>query len=125
MEEYYLGVIEARFADIVWEHAPIAVGELVKLCGEELGWKRTTTYTVLKKFTQRGIFDNQDRMVVALVSRKEFYAKQSEQYVERSFGGSLPGFLAAFTSGKKLTEEEITEIKKIIEGEEGSHGTVE
>mgnify|MGYP000777835683 CR=1 FL=1 len=115
MGEYSLGVIESRFAELVWEHAPVSTGELVRLCGKELGWKRTTTYTVLKKFIERGIFDNQNRQVVVVVSREEFYAKQSEQYVERSFGGSLPGFLAAFTSRKQLTDEEIAEIKKIIE----------
>lgn len=115
MEEYSLGVIESRFADLVWAHAPLSTGELVKLCEEELGWKRTTTYTVLKKFIERGIFDNQNRQVVVLVSKKDFYARQSEQYVERSFGGSLPGFLAAFTSRKQLTEAEIEQIRKIIE----------
>lgn len=115
MEEYSLGVIESRFADLVWAHAPLSTGELVKLCEEEFGWKRTTTYTVLKKFIERGIFDNQNRQVVVLVSKKDFYARQSEQYVERSFGGSLPGFLAAFTSRKQLTEAEIEQIRKIIE----------
>ncbi len=115
MGEYSLGIIESRFAELVWDHAPVSTGELVRLCGEELGWKRTTTYTVLKKFIERGIFDNQNRQVVVVVSREEFYAKQSEQYVERSFGGSLPGFLAAFTSRKQLTDEEIAEIRRIIE----------
>ncbi len=115
MGEYSLGVIESRFAELVWDHAPVSTGELVRLCGEELGWKRTTTYTVLKKFIERGIFDNQNRQVVVVVSKEEFYAKQSEQYVERSFGGSLPGFLAAFTSRKQLTDEEIAEIRRIIE----------
>lgn len=115
MEEYSLGVIESRFADLVWEHAPLSTNELTKLCEEALGWKRTTTYTVLKKFIERGIFDNQNRQVVVMIEKEEFYAKQSRQYVERSFGGSLPGFLAAFTSGKKLSEKEIEEIRKIIE----------
>ena len=116
MEDYTLGVIESRFADLVWENAPIPTGDLVKLCEKELGWKRTTTYTVLKKFIARGIFANQDSTAVVLVSRDEFYAKQSKQYVERSFGGSLPGFLAAFTSHKKLSEKEIAEIEAIING---------
>jgi len=115
MGEYSLGMIESRFAELVWDHAPVSTGELVRLCEEELGWKRTTTYTVLKKFIERGIFDNQNRQVVVLISKEEFYAKQSEQYVERSFGGSLPGFLAAFTSRKQLTDEEIAEIRRIIE----------
>lgn len=115
MGEYSLGMIESRFAELVWDHAPVSTGELVRLCEEELGWKRTTTYTVLKKFIERGIFDNQNRQVVVVISKEEFYAKQSEQYVERSFGGSLPGFLAAFTSRKQLTDEEIAEIRRIIE----------
>ena len=116
MEEYTLGVIESKFADIVWANAPISTGNLIKLCEQELGWKRTTTYTVLKKFIERGIFDNQNSTVVALISRGDFYAKQSELYVERSFGGSLPGFIAAFTSKKKLSDKEIQEIETIIKG---------
>lgn len=116
MEEYSLGIIEGRFADIVWANAPLSTGNLVKLCEQDLGWKRTTTYTVLKKFIKRGIFDNQNSTVVVLVSRDDFYAKQSEQYIERSFAGSLPGFIAAFTSKKKLSEKEIQEIEAIIKG---------
>lgn len=115
MEEYNLGIVEGKFADIVWEHAPLSTGELVKLCGEDLGWKRTTTYTVLKKLSERGIFENKNGTVVVLVPREDFYARQSEQYVQRSFGGSLPGFLAAFTSRKKLTEEEVEELQRIID----------
>ena len=115
MEEYTLGVIESRFADIVWNSAPLSTGELVKLCERELGWKRTTTYTVLKKFIERGIFENENSVVKVLISRETFYAIRSGMYVERSFGGSLPGFLAAFTSRKKLSQEEIQEIRKIIE----------
>lgn len=116
MEEYSLGVIEGRFADIVWANAPLSTSSLVRLCEQDLGWKRTTTYTVLKKFIARGIFDNQNSTVIVLISREDFYARQSEQYVERSFGGSLPGFLAAFTSKKQLSEEEIQEIEMIIRG---------
>lgn len=115
MEEYTLGVIESRFADMVWEAAPISTAELVKMCEEELGWKRTTTYTVLKKFEKRGIFQNQKGTVLVLISKEEFYGRQSEEYVERSFGGSLPGFLTAFTKRKKLSKEEIEEIRKMID----------
>lgn len=115
MEEYTLGIVEGKFADIVWEHAPLSTAELVKLSEEALGWKRTTTYTVLKKLSERGIFENQNGTVVVLVPREDFYARQSEQYVQRSFGGSLPGFLAAFTSRKKLTEEEVEELQRIID----------
>lgn len=116
MEEYSLGVVESRFADIVWSNAPITTSELVKICERDLDWKRTTTYTVLKKFIERGIFDNQNSNVIVLISRDDFYAKQSELYVERSFSGSLPSFLAAFTSNKKLSEKEIKEIELIING---------
>lgn len=115
METYTLGNIESRFADIVWEHAPIKTGELIQLCEKELGWKRTTTYTVLKKLSERGIFENRSGTVVVLISREEFYARQSERYVENSFDGSLPGFLAAFTSRRKLSEKEIEELQQIID----------
>lgn len=115
MEEYNLGVIEGRFADIIWEHAPLSTAELIVLCEGELGWKRTTTYTVLKKLSQRGMFKNEKGTVTVLISKEEFYARQSESYVERSFGGSLPGFLAAFTSQRKLSDSEIQEIRRIIE----------
>lgn len=115
MEDYTLGNIESKFADIIWEHAPLATGELVRLCEKVLGWKRTTTYTVLKKLSDRGIFENQGGTVIVKISRKEFYARQSECYVNHSFQGSLPGFLAAFTSRCKLSEAEIQELKRIIE----------
>lgn len=118
MEDYTLGIVESKFADIVWAHAPLSTKELVKLCEEQLAWKRTTTYTVLKKFSERGIFENQDGTVAVRVSREEFYAMQSESYVERSFSGSLPGFLAAFTSRKKLSEKEVEELRRIIEESE-------
>ncbi len=114
MEEYSLGLVEGRFADIVWEHAPLTTGKLIKLCEEKLGWKRTTTYTVLKKLSERGIFQNQDGTVIVLISKEEFYARQSENYVERSFGGSLPSFLAAFTSRRQLSDNEIAQIQDII-----------
>ncbi|HEX3075300.1 MAG TPA: BlaI/MecI/CopY family transcriptional regulator [Lachnospiraceae bacterium] len=115
MEEYTLGNIEGKFADIIWSREPLTTSELIEVCGRELGWKRTTTYTVLKKLSDRGIFENQDGTVIALISKKEFYARQSERYIENSFGGSLPKFLAAFTSRKELSSKEIEELKKIID----------
>ncbi len=115
MEEYSLGTIEGRFADIIWEKEPISTNELIKICEQEFGWKRTTTYTVLKRLSQKGIFQNNRGTVSSLLSKQDFYARQSEQYVENSFGGSLPGFLAAFTRRKKLSKEEIENLKKIIE----------
>lgn len=114
MEDYSLGMVESRFADIVWENAPLSTAELVKLCERELGWKRTTTYTVLKKLSDRGLFENRGGTVAVLMTKEEFYGRQSECYVERSFQGSLPGFLAAFTSRRKLSEEEIEKLRQII-----------
>lgn len=114
MEDYTLGAVESRFADIIWMHAPLSTNELIKLCEEELGWKRTTTYTVLKKLSNRGFFENQGGEVIVKLSREEFYARQSECYVEQSFQGSLPGFLTAFTSKRKLRAEEIEELERII-----------
>ena len=115
MEEYSLGTIEGRFADIIWEKEPLSTNELIKICEQEFGWKRTTTYTVLKRLSQKGIFQNNRGTVTSLLSKQDFYSRQSEQYVENSFGGSLPGFLAAFTRQKKLSKEEIENLKRIIE----------
>lgn len=115
MFELTLGEIESRFADMIWENEPVKTSELLKLCADEFGWKRSTTYTVLKRLENKGLFQNQDGTVSSLISREEFYSRQSEQYVEQSFGGSLPRFLAAFTSGKKLSDREIQELKQIID----------
>lgn len=120
MENARLGAVEARFADIVWKNEPLTTRELVNLCEKELNWKRTTTYTVLKKLCERGIFLTENSKVTALVSREEFYAIQSEKFVEDTFDGSLPAFLAAFTARKALTDEEINELRKMVkEYEEG------
>ncbi len=115
MEDYTLGTIESRFADIIWEHAPLSTSELISLCEDALGWKRTTTYTVLKKLSDRGLFENQGGTVIVKLSKEEFYARQSECYVDQSFQGSLPGFLAAFTSRRKLNQKEIQELQRIID----------
>ena len=115
MEEYALGAIESRFADMVWEEAPLSTAELVKICEEELGWKRTTTYTVLKKLSERGIVRNEERTVTSLVSREVVLAKESQQVVQRSFQGSLPLFLTAFLGGQKLSASEADELKKLID----------
>jgi len=111
-----LGAVEARFADLVWANAPIGSGELVKLCQQELNWKKPTTYTVLRKLCERGIFQNEHGTVTVRLSRAEFYAIQSEEFVEETFDGSLPSFIAAFTRRKTLTAEEAAEIRKLIEG---------
>lgn len=114
MQEIRLGAIEARFADIVWLNAPLSTKLLVKLCEEQLEWKRTTTYTVLKKLCERGLFRMENSMVTVLVSRDDFYAMQSEQFVEETFSGSLPAFIAAFTTRKTLTPQELEEIRRMI-----------
>lgn len=109
-----LGMVEARFADIVWQNAPLTTLKLVELCAQELNWKRTTTYTVLKKMCNRGIFETKNSMVSVLISKKEFYAMQSEEYVQENFQGSLPAFIAAFTSRKTPSKEELQELQKLI-----------
>lgn len=109
-----LGDVEAKFADIVWKAAPMQTAELVEICARELGWKRTTTYTVLKKFCNKNVFSVEQGRISVLVSREEFYGLKSKKFVEKTFGGSLPAFLSAFISVKKISEEEIEEIKKII-----------
>ena len=114
MNDTKLGAIESRFADLIWQNEPMTPGELVKLAAEELNWKRTTTYTVLKRLCERGLFQNEERVITALISREEFYARQSERFVEDTFDGSLPAFLAAFTRRRKLSREEIEELKKVI-----------
>lgn len=115
MEELRLGVVEAQFADIIWENEPLSSGELVKLCEKELEWKKSTTYTVLKRLCERGIFKNEKGMVSSVLTKAEYHAAQSEKFVEETFDGSLPAFVAAFTSRKKLTESEIEEIKQMID----------
>ena len=112
MAEYRLGEVERQFAEIIWEKEPLSSGELVTLCAKELDWKKSTTYTVLKRVCERGLFQNMDG--TSLVSREEFFGKQSEQFVEETFDGSLPSFVAAFTSQKKLSEEEIAELEELI-----------
>lgn len=116
MSDMRLGAIESKFADIIWNHEPLKTGELFKMAEKELGWKRQTSYTILKRLCEKGIFQNKDRIVTSLISRDDFYAFQSEVFVEETFEGSLPAFLAAFGSRKKLSEEEIDELKKVIEG---------
>ena len=115
MEDCKLGAMETRFAELIWQHAPIASGELVKLCEAELGWKKSTTYTMLRRLCQRGIFQNQGGAVTALLSEQEFHGLQSEKFVEETFAGSLPRFLAAFTARKKLSDREIEALQQLID----------
>ena len=115
MEDMKLGLVESRFADIVWMNEPIHSGELAKVCEKELSWKRTTTYTVLKKLCNRGILQIQDGTITSLISKAEFYAIQSEKFVEETFAGSFPAFFNAFSSRKKLTAEEIAQVRQMID----------
>lgn len=115
MEDIRLGVVESRFADIIWKYEPLTSGDLVKICLKELEWKKSTTYTVLKKLCDRGIFQNEKGVVTSLISKEDFYALQSEQFVENTYKGSLPAFIAAFTKRKTLTKQEIDEIRKLID----------
>lgn len=115
MTDYKLGAVESRFADIVWANAPLTTSELVRLCEAELSWKRTTTYTVLKKLGERGLFHMEGGIVTTLITREDYYAAQSEKFVEESFEGSLPAFIAAFTRRKSLSGKEIAQIRKMID----------
>ena len=115
MEGIKLGAVEAQFADIIWQNAPLTTTELVKLCDENLDWKRTTTYTVLKKLCDRGMFQTENSVVSVCIERDAFYAMQSQRFVEDTFAGSLPAFLAAFTSRRKLTQKEQEEIRRLLD----------
>ena len=112
--EIELGEVQNRFAELIWENEPIGSGQLVKLCEKELGWKKPTTYTVLRKLCEKGLFQNENGIVTSVISREEFQFAKSEKVVEENYKGSLPAFFAAFTSRKKLSKEEIEEIQSMI-----------
>lgn len=115
MAEYKLAEVESRFADLIWRNEPLTSRRLAELAEEALSWKKSTTYTILKRLCDRGLFQNRDGQVTSLVSREEFYARQSEQFVEENFQGSLPAFLAAFGSRKRLSDREIQELQTLID----------
>ncbi len=115
MDDRKMGAVESRFADLIWESEPVSSTELVRRAAEELSWKKSTTYTVLKRLCERGLFQNREGTVTSLISRQEFYAVQSERFVEETFSGSLPAFLAAFTTRKQLSEAEIRELQALID----------
>lgn len=117
--EYHLGEIETRFANLIWEHEPLSSAELVKLAEAELAWKKSTTYTVLRRLIEKGIFQNENGTVTSVLSRDELAAAQSEQFVDETFSGSLPLFLAAFARRKKLTDAEIDELQRFIDASRG------
>ncbi|MDE6916955.1 MAG: BlaI/MecI/CopY family transcriptional regulator [Lachnospiraceae bacterium] len=106
---------EYRFCLILWEHEPVGSGELVRLCGEQLGWKPTTVYTVIKRLSARGILKNENAVVTSLVSRDDIQAAEIDELVEKKFDGSLPAFVAAFTKHRKLSEKEIDAVQQMID----------
>ena len=114
MKEVQLGVIEARYADMIWEHEPVTSSELVKMTAVAFNWKRTTAHNVLRRLIEKGLFQNENGTVTSVISRDEFYSLQSKKYVEDTFDGSLPAFIAAFTKNTSLTPEEAAEIHKMI-----------
>ena len=115
MKKYQLAEGELKFTELVWQQEPVASGDLVKLCGEAFGWKKSTTYTVLKKLCDRGILQNKNAVVTSILDKKAFYQGQSRQYVKESFNGSLPKFLAAFMGQDKLSPAQAEEIKNMID----------
>ena len=115
MEKYKLGEMEQKFADLIWEKAPLKTRELIRLCSQQFDWKRTTTYTMLKRLCDRGIFINEGGEVKTLLRREDFLAEKGEAFIEETFKGSLPNFLTAFTRRKKLSHKEIREIQALID----------
>lgn len=115
MSSYRLTRSEEKFSDLVWRHEPVGSGELVKLCEKELAWKKSTTYTVLKNLCGKGVLQNRNAVVTSRIKRDEFYAGRTRRFVEDTFGGSLPKFLTAFMGGKKLSERQAEELKRLID----------
>ncbi len=119
MSDYQMGPIESRFADLIWQNEPISSAELARRSEQLLTWKKSTTYTVLKRLCDKGIFQNNQGIVTSVISRQELYSMQSERFVEENFDGSLPAFLAAFTARKHLTAEEIAHLRRMVAEYEG------
>lgn len=115
MEKYKLGEMEYKLACILWENENISTRKLIHICGDEFQWKRTTTYTMLKRLCIRGLFKNNGGIVSVLMTKDEFNAGQGEQFLEESFNGSMPKFLATFTRQRKLSNKEVDEIQKLID----------
>lgn len=116
---YQMTDAELKFAELLWQEVPIGSGELVKRCQEEFDWKKSTTYTVLKKLCEQGLFLNENAVVTAVVSREDYLQSQGEQFVEKAFGGSLPRMIAAFIEHKRLSRAQIEEIEQMIEEYKG------
>lgn len=115
MEHYHLCDSEYRFLQVVWAAEPVGSGQLVTLCGEKLGWKKSTTYTVLKKLCEKGVLRNESSTVTSAVPRAAVDNQAAEDFVDKTFGGSLPGFLTAFMGGRKLTQREAEDLKRLID----------
>ena len=114
MNDYRLAEMESKFADLIWENEPVTSSELVRLSAEVMNWKKSTTYTILKRLCDRGIFKNENAIVSSVISRDEFFAGQSRRFVEDTFDGSLPRFLASFIGGKKLSDRQAEELVRLI-----------
>ena len=106
---------EYRFACIVWDKEPVSMKELIKLCSEELEWKRTTTYTVVKRLCERGILKNEEGVVSSIYTKEQIQYSESRKFLDKTFEGSLPGFMAAFLKGKKVSEKEIEELRRMLD----------
>ena len=119
MAQYKLGEVESAFAALIWDNEPLPSSKLVELCADRLEWKKSTTYTVLRRLCQKGIFQNEGGVVTSLIGREEFAARRSEEFVEQAFDGSLPKFLTAFASRKKLSGEEIEQLQRLIDESRG------
>ena len=119
MSDFRMGPAEARFADFIWANEPVTSGQMAKIGAAEFDWKKTTSHTVLNRLCERGLFQKENGVVTSLISREEYYARHSEAYVEETFGGSLPAFLAAFGTRKQLSDTEVEELKKLIEAMRG------
>ena len=115
MNDLHLGTVEARFAEIIWQNAPLSSAELARRAEEAIGWKKTTSYTVLKRLCDKGLFRNDKGTVTVIMTKEEYAARQSQHFVDESFRGSLPAFLAAFTSRRGLTKEEVAQLRRMVE----------
>lgn len=121
MEKIKIFEAELKFMNIIWNHEPVATGESVKLCQEELDWKKSTTYTVLRRLVQRGAIRNENSLVNSLVSRSEVQKQESREHIEKIYNGSLSNFFVSFLQNEKLSEEELKELRKIIENGGGKN----
>ena len=117
--EYRLGTMEYRFMSIIWDSEPVSSTQLVQKCAEQFEWKKSTTYTMLKRLQEKGFVENNNSVVSSLISRAEVMARESETVVSETFKGSLPSFIAAFLGGKTISEEEAEELKKLIDSYRG------